>query len=68
MSELTFRPLTTWPGTPTPANDRQRSRFDTPWATRRAAYQSIVMALHPDRRGSDVEFKQLQDAMEVLER
>lgn len=32
MSELTFRPLTTWPGRATPAGDRQRSRFDTPWS------------------------------------
>ena len=35
--------------------------------TRRAIYKSLVTVLHPDRRGSDVEFKQLQAAMEVLD-
>lgn len=33
----------------------------------RATYKTLVRVLHPDRRGSDVEFKQLQAAMEVLE-
>jgi len=37
-------------------------------ASLRATYKSLVTVLHPDRRGSDDEFKQLQAAMEAIER
>ncbi len=34
----------------------------------KSVYRKLVVALHPDRRGSDVEFKRLQAAMAVLDK